>query len=89
MEVAVGTPRLASMFSTMRTAPPRMGVAMSPGRMTGTMSDLPARSRATGAAWSWRTSVVVRAGRSAVASWARSVTGPWSWSGATPIMRSK
>ena len=34
-EVAVGTWRLASMFSTMRRAPPRMGWAMSPGRMAG------------------------------------------------------
>ena len=35
-EVAVGTWRLASMFSTTRRAPPRMGWAMSPGRMAGT-----------------------------------------------------
>ena len=32
-EVAVGRARLASMFSTMRKAPPRMGWATSPGRM--------------------------------------------------------
>ena len=32
----MGTVRLASMFSTMRRAPPRMGWAMSPGRMAGT-----------------------------------------------------
>ena len=36
MEVAVGMVRLASMFSTMRAAPPRIGVAMSPGRIAGT-----------------------------------------------------
>ncbi len=35
MEVAVGTERLASMFSTIRMAPPRIGWAMSPGRMAG------------------------------------------------------
>ena len=35
-EVAVGTARLASMFSAMRRAPPRMGWAMSPGRMAAT-----------------------------------------------------
>ena len=34
-EVAVGTWRLASMFSTMRNAPPRIGWAMSPGRIVG------------------------------------------------------
>ena len=32
-EVAVGTWRLASMFSAMRRAPPRIGWGMSPGRM--------------------------------------------------------
>ena len=93
MEVAVGTVRLASMFSTMRTAPPRMGVAMSPGRMTGTIRALPARSRRAGAAFSWRTRVVARACAEPAASWASSVTGspPLSagLSGATPIMPSK
>src|SRR5688572_31779951 len=33
----LGTWRLASMFSTTRMAPPRMGVAMSPGRIAGTV----------------------------------------------------
>ena len=34
-DVAVGTWRLASMFSTMRNAPPRIGWAMSPGKIVG------------------------------------------------------
>jgi hypothetical protein len=80
------------MFSTTRTAPPRMGVAMSPGRMTGAMSALPGRSRPAGvvaATGSCRASVVARAGAYDGPSWARSVTGPSSLSGATPNMRSK
>ena len=39
----MGTVRLASMFSTMRMAPPRIGVAMSPGRMAGTIRDFEPR----------------------------------------------
>jgi hypothetical protein len=63
MEVAVGTVRLASMFSAMRSAPPRMGVAMSPGRRTGTASAF--ESRVAGGAAPERASVAVRAAVSA------------------------
>jgi len=44
-EVAVGTDRLASMFSTARTAPPRIGCSTSPGRI-GTRAS--ARDRSAG-----------------------------------------
>ena len=60
MEVAVGMDKLASMFSTIRTAPPRMGWAMSPGRIAG-MATAFDRSRAETAAGSWRTRVPLRA----------------------------
>jgi hypothetical protein len=49
IEVAVGTVRLASMFSTTRSAPPRIGCAMSPGRIAGTARALLfSRARAVG-----------------------------------------
>jgi hypothetical protein len=48
IEVAVGTVRLASMFSTTRSAPPRMGWAMSPGRMAGTVRALHLVARKAG-----------------------------------------
>ena len=53
-EVAVGTARLASMFSTMRRAPPRMGWAMSPGRMGAMARALGRRATAVlGGAGGW------------------------------------
>jgi hypothetical protein len=54
-EVAVGIWRLASMFSTTRTAPPRIGCRMSPGRIVG--GHRLERSPAATAWASWRTSV--------------------------------
>ena len=64
-DVAVGMVRLASMFSTMRTAPPRIGCAMSPGRMAGTTSAF--ERDAPGAPDSARTSCTGRATTSAAA----------------------
>ena len=55
-EVAVGTWRLASMFSTIRTAPPRIGWRMSPGRME-TRATAFERSPGATAGTSWRASV--------------------------------
>ena len=87
MEVAVGTVRLASMFSTMRIAPPRIGVAMSPGRMAGTISDF--EPRVAGVAAGDRTSVVVRAGASAVARLRGRRAAAAGGGAATPSRRSK
>src|SRR4051794_38347293 len=49
-EVAVGTPRLASMFSTIRAAAPRIGFGVSPSRTSG---GVPAGVRGSGGG-SWR-----------------------------------
>ena len=97
MEVAVGTPRLASMFSTMRSAPPRMGWAMSPG-MSETGARAFERAGAAGGAAAWTRITVVpgwavasgtaaRTGCGSLTSWA---SGPSSSSGSgMPVARSK
>ncbi len=83
------------MFSTMRTAPPRIGCRMSPGRIVGRATALE-RSRSAGAWASCRTSVCNGApgvvagsclGRGA--SLTMTVTGDFSDSGARPVALSK
>ena len=89
MDVAVGTWRLASMFSTMRTAPPRIGCRMSPGS-TVTRATAVDRLPATGSgarAIACRPSpagAAARAGRSG----STTVTGG-SGAGATPSALAK
>ena len=97
MEVAVGTVRLASMFSTMRMAPPRIGCAMSPGRIAGTTSafDLgaaatawgSARTSATGAAAGWAAGADSTVAGVTATGAAGVVT--FGEEGGTPVMRAK
>ena len=84
-EVAVGTARLASMFSAMRRAPPRMGWAMSPGRMAATAT---ARGfgAATGPEGSVRATAVLLVGEDAVAAGVAAAAGS---SAGRPVIRSK
>ncbi len=90
-EVAVGIWRLASMFSTRRTAPPRIGCRMSPGRIAGITTALE-RSVVAGVA-GCRASVgselsgVCASGRGA--SFTMTVTGDGSGSGGRPSAVSK
>ncbi len=94
IDVAVGIWRLASMFSTMRTAPPRIGCRMSPGRIAGSAT---AFDRSLGATPcdSWRTSVCSGAAVACfgsagfAASWTITVTGAPSPSAGRPVALSK
>jgi hypothetical protein len=94
-EVAVGIARLASMFSTMRTAPPRIGCRMSPGRIAGSATAFE-RSFVATPCGSWRTSVCSGAfsgpalGSAGLAgSWTITVTGADGPSVGRPVALSK
>jgi hypothetical protein len=85
MEVAVGRARLASMFSTTRSAPPRMGWAMSPGRIGASAM----ARRAAGLCAGSERAIAVPASGSTAASGAAAGRAAGGASAGRPVIRSK